>query len=351
MLAIAALAKLSLRISLQLECLISILFSTKGTVNSPIASTMPPRATAIPLAFSSLRITTSPLTTRITASLPSCIQSFTTTPAFEAEKQRQQNHNPYAAEIARKRRLANINLQEELAAARVRDAADPVWGHTTSFLESIDKAPDALPSVDMAKNRGIDIGDTRLNYFLSQKEVEASLEISRTLLSPINGVKDPSKPKFQEDLKKAEEFEIEHKRTMEAIRRIISLGNGSAADIARSNTQLCIETFGRHVSDSQLPLDPNVPPAVNKTPRAGPDTGSSEVQAAILTVRIRKLARVLEKEGKKDHHNKRNLRLLVHKRQKILKYLMRREKGGIRYRNIMGALGLDDNAIEQEIFM
>ena len=72
-----------------------------------------------------------------------------------------------------------------------------------------------------------------------------------------------------------------------------------------------------------------------------------------MTVKIRALAKVLttEKGFSKDKHNKRNLRLMVHRRQKLLKYLKRREKGGIRYRNIMEALGLDDAAIENELFL
>jgi ribosomal protein S15 len=111
--------------------------------------------------------------------------------------------------------------------------------------------------------------------------------------------------------------------------------------------------FGRHVTDHTLPPDPGAPvrASSNKTPRAGPDTGSSEVQAAILTVKIRNLSRHLELIGRTDKHNKRNLRLLVHKRQKHLKYLKRKEKGGVRWRNIMDVLGLDDEAVQNEIMM
>jgi len=115
--------------------------------------------------------------------------------------------------------------------------------------------------------------------------------------------------------------------------------------------QLCIDTFGRHNTDSILPKDPGAPETSNKMPRAGPDTGSSEVQAAILTVKIRTLAKMLETTSNKDKHNKRNLRLLVHKRQKLLKYLKRKERGGVRWRNVMDALGLDDAAIQNELFL
>ena len=52
------------------------------------------------------------------------------------------------------------------------------------------------------------------------------------------------------------------------------------------------------------------------------DTGSPEVQIAILTHRIRELTEH-SKEHKKDHHTRRGLVQLVSKRKKLLKYLMR----------------------------
>ena len=52
------------------------------------------------------------------------------------------------------------------------------------------------------------------------------------------------------------------------------------------------------------------------------DTGSSEVQIAILTNRIIELTEH-SKEHKKDHHTRRGLVQLVSKRKKLLKYLIR----------------------------
>ena len=56
------------------------------------------------------------------------------------------------------------------------------------------------------------------------------------------------------------------------------------------------------------------------------DTGSSEVQIAILTHRIRELTEH-SKEHKKDHHTRRGLVQLVSKRKKLLKYLIRSNPG------------------------
>ncbi|MCX6356927.1 MAG: 30S ribosomal protein S15 [Candidatus Aureabacteria bacterium] len=52
------------------------------------------------------------------------------------------------------------------------------------------------------------------------------------------------------------------------------------------------------------------------------DTGSADVQAALLTARISQLAEHL-KTHKKDHHSRRGLLCLVGRRRKILDYLQR----------------------------
>ena len=52
------------------------------------------------------------------------------------------------------------------------------------------------------------------------------------------------------------------------------------------------------------------------------DTGSSEVQIALLTERIRLLTEHA-KDYKKDHHSRRGLVMLVSQRKKLLKYLRR----------------------------
>jgi len=81
----------------------------------------------------------------------------------------------------------------------------------------------------------------------------------------------------------------------------------------------------------------------------GPDTGSSEVQIAILTAKIRTLADFLETRGRGDKVNKRNLRLLVHRRQKLLAYLERKERGGGRFKHVVETLGLTEGTWRGEI--
>jgi small subunit ribosomal protein S15 len=67
------------------------------------------------------------------------------------------------------------------------------------------------------------------------------------------------------------------------------------------------------------------------------DTGSPEVQIAILTKRINELTEHL-KTHKKDHSSRRGLLKMVGKRNSLLKYLTREDR--TRYLNIIGRLGL-----------
>jgi small subunit ribosomal protein S15 len=67
------------------------------------------------------------------------------------------------------------------------------------------------------------------------------------------------------------------------------------------------------------------------------DTGSPEVQIAIMTKRITELTEHL-KTHKKDHSSRRGLLKLVGKRNSLLKYLTREDRA--RYQQIIGRLGL-----------
>ena len=67
------------------------------------------------------------------------------------------------------------------------------------------------------------------------------------------------------------------------------------------------------------------------------DTGSPEVQVAILTYRINDLNEHL-KVHKKDHHSRRGLLKMVGQRRNLLNYL--KEKDLQRYRDLIARLGL-----------
>jgi len=70
------------------------------------------------------------------------------------------------------------------------------------------------------------------------------------------------------------------------------------------------------------------------------DSGSAEVQVAILTERIRELTEHL-KIHKKDHHTRRGLLMLVGKRRRLLTYIKRNDV--VRYRQLIARLSIRDN--------
>ena len=76
---------------------------------------------------------------------------------------------------------------------------------------------------------------------------------------------------------------------------------------------------------------------VKDNARDANDTGSPEVQVAILTARINELLPHF-KQHAKDHHGRRGLLRMVSRRRKLLDYL--RRKDADRYLALIGKLGL-----------
>ncbi|KAG0279195.1 hypothetical protein BGZ96_002030 [Linnemannia gamsii] len=110
----------------------------------------------------------------------------------------------------------------------------------------------------------------------------------------------------------------------ELVRRITALENGNAKQVTLENVRRAREAFQR----------------------AEGDTGSPEVQAAVMTVRIQNLHNHIL-NNKKDKHNYRRLRMLIHQRQTVLKYLKKTYPE--RYHVCLDRLGLEPRAIEDEI--
>ncbi|KAL3453296.1 hypothetical protein BJX65DRAFT_120316 [Aspergillus insuetus] len=251
-------------------------------------------------------------------------------------------HDPYLLAQARQRKAANLSRQQALAVKRESSLGNPVYGESTPFVEELKIKHAASPS-------------SHLNHFLTPQELENALEYSKNLTAPIeNTERDTADPMREAEVAKYHLHE--HANAQEAIKRIVNLHNGNTADQMRIRVQKCIETFGRHNTDKVLPPKPTAVSHdsatihLEKTPRVGPDTGSPEVQVAILTAKILNMTRHLE-TTRQDKHNKRNLRLLVHKRQKLLRYLRKKERGGPRWKNLMETLGLSDAAWKGEISM
>jgi len=298
--------------------------------------------------------------------------------AESAERQKKRlASDPYIIAQRNQKKAANLTRRAELEAARVASLGDPVRGVPTPFVESFETGK------PVARQGGKITPEDRahLNYAFDPSIVEKQLKKSEKLAVPLSEIKKQattgqyswsSSMAYERGAdvieKSVEEMEEQnkkdHARAAEAIARITALENGSSKDRMRANVARCVETFGRHNTDRIFP--PKAPslkrsgveeahairPETNiaaTAKRVGPDTGSSEVQIAILTAKIKTLADFLQSRGKNDMHNKRNLRLLVHRRQKLLQYLRRKERGGPRWQHCIATLGLTEGTWRGEI--
>ncbi|KAJ5481331.1 hypothetical protein N7475_000143 [Penicillium sp. IBT 31633x] len=269
----------------------------------------------------------------------------TTIRAASSKAQERKKHDPFLMAQARQRKAANVSRQKVLAEERESSLGDPIKSQPTPFILEM-TAIQTDPHVPSSLTED-------LNYYLKSNELKAALDFSKDLTEPLKS-SDRNTADPQAEKEAMAKYNQQHRNAQEAINRIVNLNNGNTKDRVRLNIAKCIETFGRHYTDSKLPPKPS---AVShgsdrvhpeRAPRIGPDTGSAEVQAAILTVKIVNLSRHLE-TANKDKHNKRNLQLLVHKRQKLLQYVRKKERGGPRWQNLMGTLGLSDAAWNGEI--
>lgn len=87
-----------------------------------------------------------------------------------------------------------------------------------------------------------------------------------------------------------------------------------------------------------MPLAPEAKQEViSKFARDEKDTGSPEVQIALLTARIKQIATHL-RENKQDNHSRRGLVMMVGKRNRLLRYLKRTNEAS--YRETIASLGL-----------
>ena len=291
---------------------------------------------------------------------------FSTTSSFarnipQLKKRQQENRDAYTLNQVKARRDANLSRQAVLKEQRAKELGDPIRGITTPFVESFDteipqgvKQDPSAVSLEAVKanvdtpppSPAYALEESHLDHGIKHEELARSLSFSRYLTEPLP----PSSRTIADPDQEAQTLERWEKRdasATEAVQRIVSLNNASSKHRTKKNIERIIDTFGRHNTDQILkPKGPAVVksnplfPPQEPTPRAGPDTGSSEVQIGILTAKIRVLADRYEGPNHNDKVNKRNLRLLLHRRQKLLAYMERRERGSERWQRMIGTLGL-----------
>ena len=199
--------------------------------------------------------------------------------------------------------------------------------------------------------------ESHLDHGIKHEELAKSLEFSRYLTEPLpppSSTAATANP--DQEVQAYERWQKRDASATEAVQRIVSLTNASSKHRTKKNVERILDTFGRHNTDQILKPkapaivkdNPRAPPLV-PTPRAGPDTGSSEVQIGILTAKIRVLADRYEGPNHNDKVNKRNLRLLLHRRQKLLAYMERKERGSERWQRMIRILGITPACWKGEI--
>jgi ribosomal protein S15 len=266
------------------------------------------------------------------------------------EKKIIQRRQPYKWAQMQARREVLLKRQNEVKAQHEAKWGSPIHGITTPFVESFDSAGHEAFSRPPTDEDGNPLEEPHelptsphiLNHFTTKSELEEAIRLSHQLAEPIEDANRMTSDPVEEE-RERKQFENNHKTAVEVLHRITDMSNASSKHRLHANIRRCIETFGRHNTDHQFrpkPLSINQTPR-EVVPRAGADTGSSEVQIAILTARIRKLAQMFEgHKGKKDKANRRNLRALVHRRQRLLAYMERKERGSERWHFMLKTLGL-----------
>lgn len=205
---------------------------------------------------------------------------------------------------SQRKKQANLARQSDLSSSI--DAVDPVLGRRdTPFINRV---------VAELREPGV------LSHGYEYNEVEK-------LMSALESAKRKSLElsSLNSELMEPESLEsLEARR--EAISRILSMRNADNKNLLKMALRLAREEFQRFPGD----------------------TGSSEVQAACMTIRIHNLVKHV-KDHQKDFANIRVLRMLVQQRQRILRYLKR--DNSKRYFWTLEKLGLTDPVVMQEFNM
>ncbi|KAK2070983.1 hypothetical protein P8C59_005440 [Phyllachora maydis] len=242
----------------------------------------------------------------------------------QREKAKRMKNDPYGWQQQQQRKAANVERQKRIQEIEGKEWGSPVHGVTTPFVESFDsagQAPMSTPPIDEDGNlleepHELPTSPHLRNYFLKDTEVEEALAESHALTKPFIAL---DRERADSDIEAADlaKHEERHRKAVIALQRIADLNNGSAKDRKHANIRRCVET---------------------------------EVQIAILTSKIRALAQKLEgPKGNRDKNNKRSLRLLCHRRQALLRYAERKERGSGRWLHMIETLGLSPATWKKQI--
>ncbi|KAJ1656440.1 hypothetical protein IWQ61_003997 [Dispira simplex] len=218
------------------------------------------------------------------------------------------------ARVSKRRQDIQASIRQEKE-RQVREAEEERKRLDTPFLNAVLKPKELYEQATAKASEGDDQPSSQesplLVYGLDQTD-------QRFILDTIPSTKTAHGRVVAED---------EQERSREGaqqLHKVMALHNAGSKEILKWNKQLAVRTFGREEND----------------------TGSSEVQAAIWTLRINNLHDHLL-QNPKDKYNCRRYIMLQHKRAKILRYLKRCSLE--RYARCLKLLGLKPEVVEEQI--
>ncbi|OLL24015.1 putative 37S ribosomal protein S28, mitochondrial [Neolecta irregularis DAH-3] len=242
----------------------------------------------------------------------------------------------YKSSLAVRRRKKNQERRAEILKKKHENKSDPIFGVKTAFTETLFRQSD-LYSFSVEKTDGALPVNYIPQYWPNHtswirgatdagKTFEACKFAKALRFDPLQEEIDKSVTSAAKDdlgivgdLRTV--FDSESNKR-DAIGRIMDLRNSNTKTLRLRNIQLAIERFSRKPGD----------------------TGSPEVQAAVMTTKIIFLGNHVKTQNH-DKHNARRLRILVHKRAAMLKYL--RRESPKRYLECIKSLGLDNSVLRE----
>ncbi|KIM88887.1 hypothetical protein PILCRDRAFT_62247 [Piloderma croceum F 1598] len=187
-----------------------------------------------------------------------------------------------------------------------------------------EKELDGASPQPLTLSSGVLLMPRLLNYGVGEAEKELLFEHLPPLTTEVGGIRRP-KAWTMTLHEEAEQMELKKANMLASV---IDLRNANAGGIAYENRRRIVAAFS----------EPGKPG----------DTGRPEVQAALITMKIRNLWYHLQKQ-RSDRGNRPRLAKLVHHRAKILKYLKSINRP--RYDNILPRLGLEPESVEGELII
>ncbi|KXN85576.1 30S ribosomal protein S15 [Leucoagaricus sp. SymC.cos] len=199
---------------------------------------------------------------------------------------------------------------------------------TPSILAETLEVSDLGTTVTVPKNTNYGVGPVEKQMLFQELPV---LSASAPFLVADSNFKSVFEAKGSglapEELARRQEVALKtEKSKMDAFAKVIDLQNANAQGIACENRRRIILEFSSPVN----PFDP----------------GRAEVQAALLTYKIRNLWSHLT-TFKRDVGNRRGILKLIHQRAKILRYLKKKDQN--RYEAVLPRLALDSESVEGEL--